>query len=98
MQLDAGKNISLCYTLINLVTNPRNPLFSASRPPMTVCSYIYVPLCRYKSRIDDTVRSIALLYQINWRSMYSMNPELENPDKIAPGTVCLVHHPVYSIY
>ena len=98
VQLDAGKNISLCYTLINLVTNPRNPLFSASRPPMTVCSYIYVPLCRYKSRIDDTVRSIALLYQINWRSMYSMNPELENPDKIAPGTVCLVHHPVYSIY
>ena len=87
-QLDAGKNISFCYFLFNFISNPLNPDFCASRPSLTSCVTIRVPLCRYKSRYGDTVRSIAQAYQINWQSLYSVNPEILSPDKIAPGTVC----------
>ena len=103
-QVDAGKNITLCCTLQSITNNPRNPEFSAATMPNTACIFFTVPLCRYKSRYGDTIQTIARAYKINWRAMYSMNPDIGSPSEIPAGTVrksvsiCLIHSFVQNIF
>ena len=82
---DAGKNVSLCFTLSNDVTNPLRPDFALAQDKLQRCVMISVPLCMYKARQGDTVRSIAYQFKTNWRTLFMLNPEIGHPNDVAAG-------------
>jgi hypothetical protein len=83
---DAGKNVTLCFELSNVVTNPLRPDFFLKQLGKSKrCIKIRVPLCVYKAQQGDTVRSIARKFKTNWRTIFMLNPEIGHPNDVAAG-------------
>lgn len=82
---DAGKNVSLCFALSNVVTNPLRPSFALKQAQALRCVKVRVPLCVYKAQQGDTVRSIARQFNTNWRTLFMINPEIGHPNDVAAG-------------
>ena len=93
---DAGKAVSLCFALTNVVTNPLRPDFFLAQGKLRRCITVRVPLCLYKAQPSDTVRSIAQKFQTNWRTVFMLNPEIGHPNNVAAGLVVRIGS-VYTV-
>jgi hypothetical protein len=83
---DAGKLVTLCFVLSNVVTNQLRPDFALTQmSKMRRCMHIRVPLCVYKARQGDTMRSVARKFNTNWRTLFLLNPEIGHPNQVAAG-------------
>jgi len=49
-----------------------------------------VPLCRYRAGEGESLRDIAVRYHTNWKSLFLLNPQLQHPLALEPGTVIQV--------
>lgn len=87
MQRDAGKVVTLCFTVTSTLTNPRAPELAGTVPVMKRCITLTVPLCLYMASQGDTIRSIATKFRTNWRSLFLINPELAHPSEVSDGRV-----------
>ena len=85
---DAGKLVTLCFVLSNVVTNPLRPDFALTQVSrLRRCVRMRVPLCVYKAQQGDTVRSVARKFNTNWRTLFMLNPEIGHPNQVAAGLI-----------
>lgn len=96
LQRDAGKTITLCFTVTSVLANPRAPGLAGTQPVMKRCIQLHVPLCLYMASQGDTIRSIASKFRTNWRTLFLINPELAHPSKVTAGLVLRIGS-IYTI-
>jgi len=84
---DAGKAVSLCFSLTNLVDNPLRSDFVLAPLALRTCVTLHVPLCKYRTVQGDTFRTIAARFRTTWRALFLVNPEVTHPDDLSAGMV-----------
>jgi hypothetical protein len=86
-QRDAGKTVPVCFKITSTMSNPRDSRRAGTAADVRRCITIHVPLCKYMARSGDTIRSIAALFNTNWRTLYVINPNILRPSDVTAGTV-----------
>jgi len=73
---DTGKTTEMCFVAEGQRYNPTRRAAVYESAPIRRCVTVYVPSCQVRVQQGDTLRSLEKQYQIPWRTLFLINPDL----------------------